>query len=674
MQVAFPNWISIGACELVVSILQHGYNLEFASLPPLQSNPSPFYLPLSSEQQTILDEEMEKFLVGHVIEPVEDLSSPGYYSPLFLRPKTDKGWRIIINLAPLNKHLVYHKFRMETINTVRQGLQKGDYAFSLDLSSAYSHIPIHPTSRKFLRFFWRNKAFQFKNLPFGLSSAPFVFSLIVSQVAKFFHSRSILSHFYLDDLQFFAHAQRTLTQNQPLIIFVVQILGWLINFEKSDLDISQQNVYIGGDFDLANGTVAPTQKRWQKINTEIPKFCALQEARAGLWSSILGILTSTQDLTFLGRLQLRVLQYHLNDHWIDRTDKNVVIPISRDCKDALLWWLEEQNVMSGVPLQPPPPDLTLYSDSSLSGFGATLGDKQFSGKWTPQQSQYHINYLEMLSVFLSIQHFRSDLVNKSLMVATDNTSVVCYINKLSGTKSKDLHNLTFRLFSFCFQANIFLRARHIPGRLNILADGLSREGRIIQTEWTLNTSVFRGVCLAFQVPHIDLFATIHNHRLPVYFSPIPDHLAAGVDSLAQNWNGIVGYAFPPPSILQLVLNKVKLAQNCHIILIVPRWERRNWFVHLLSMLIEVPRQLPQYPNLLKQPQVYAFHPDPQALNLHACLISSNPSEHKAFLSQLPDAFPTKPGFPPTNYINPTGQNMWFGVAGKKLIPCRPLYQ
>ena len=674
MRVAYPNWEVIGASDYVVSILKHGYALEFDSHPHLVSNPPPFYLPLSQEQNLILDEEMNKFLEGHVIEPVEDVASPGYYSPLFLRPKTDKGWRIIINLSSLNKCLVYHRFRMETINTVRQGLKKGFVAFALDLSSAYSHIPIHPQSRKFLRFFWKDKPYQFRNLPFGLAPAPYIFSLIVSQVAKYFHRHAIMSHFYLDDWQFFAESAKILQHHQPQIIFIVKILGWILNMEKSDLEISQHSVYIGGDFDLSQGTVKPTEKRWTKISTQIPDFCNLQVARAGKWSSILGLLTSTQDLTFLGRLQLRHLQFYLNDNWTDRTNENQLIPIPDHCKQSLQWWLKKDNVMTGVPFQPPPPDVTIFSDSSLTGFGCTLDNQYFHGKWTPEQSKLHINYLEMLSLFLGIQHFVDQLRGKSVMAATDNTSVVAFLNKSGGTRSKTLHSLTHEFLSFCFQNKITLRARHIPGRLNLLTDGLSREGRIIQTEWKLNTSVFQSVCRLWQVPNVDLFATSQNHQLPVYFSPLPDAQAAGVDALAQNWSGIVGYAYPPPAIIPLVLNKLESTSNCLLILIVPKWERKNWFAQLLNMLVDIPRQLPQYPNLLKQPLIYKFHPDPQSLNLHACLVSSNILENRAFLRRLPNVSHKKQDFPQTSFTNIIGKNTLFGVLHNKEIVSCPLYQ
>ena len=674
MQVAYKNWESIGASDYIVSVLKHGYSLEFKSQPPLQVHPDPFYLNLTADQQFILDEEMQKFLDGHVIEPVLDLSTPGFYSPLFLHPKTDKGWRIIINISELNRHLVYHKFKMETLKTVRQSLKQGHYAFSLDLKSAYSHIPIHPASRKYLRFFWKGKCFQFRNLPFGLSPAPYLFSLTVSQVAKFFHSHGVFGHFYLDDWLFFLFSRAILSKNQPKILHVTALLGWIVNLEKSDLDISHFSVYIGGDFDLSLGTIKPTQKRWEKICMLLPPFLQLTVARAGHWASILGILTSTQDLTEIGRLQLRSLQYHVNLHWFDRENTNIMIPITAACKSALSWWLRHDNVMPGVPLQPPPANLTLFTDSSSTGYGASLNDMHFSGKWSTKQASHHINYLEMLCVKLSLIHFRKHLTHQVVLVASDNSTVVCYLNKQSGTHSFSLHELTYDILSWCLQEHVILRARHLAGKLNVIADGLSRDGRVLQTEWSLHPDVFSSITMTWSTPQIDLFATASNTKCPVYFSPIPDNQAAGIDALSQSWSRIIGYAFPPPGMLQLVLNKIQSSDHCQVLLVVPRWTRRSWFPQLLTLLNDVPRQLPCWPKLLKQPNQLVFHSNPQELDLHVCSLSSLPSENKGFLNKLRTECHTKPGTQLTVSTRATGINSVFGVLHGVTIPTYPLYK
>ena len=44
---------------------------------------------------------------------------------------------------------------------------------------------------------------------------------------------------------------------------------------------------------------------------------------------------------------------------------------------------------------------------------------------------------------------------------------------------------------------------------------------------------------------IDLFATIFNHRLPVYFSPMFDPQSAGTDAMMQSWVGLQAYALSP---------------------------------------------------------------------------------------------------------------------------------
>ena len=57
--------------------------------------------------------------------------------------------------------------------------QRQDYAFKIDLQDAYFHVTIHPSSRKYLRFAFENKVYQFWVLPFGLNTAPQVFTRLV---------------------------------------------------------------------------------------------------------------------------------------------------------------------------------------------------------------------------------------------------------------------------------------------------------------------------------------------------------------------------------------------------------------------------------------------------------------------------------------------------------------
>ena len=92
---------------------------------------------------------------------------------------------------------------------------------------------------------------------------------------------------------------------------------------------------------------------------------------------------------------------------------------------------------------------------------------------------------------------------------------------------------------------VILRARHIPGYLNVIADKLSRHNQVIQTEWSLSQQVFRLLFSKWALPQLDLFATRFNHKLPRFVSPVPDPTAWAVDALSLSWENLDVYAFPP---------------------------------------------------------------------------------------------------------------------------------
>lgn len=79
-----------------------------------------------------------------IVEPQN--SDAGFYSTIFIVPKQLGGFRAILNLRKLNKFIKNQHFKMETLKSVIQSLNTGDWAFSIDLSDAYLHVPIHAES------------------------------------------------------------------------------------------------------------------------------------------------------------------------------------------------------------------------------------------------------------------------------------------------------------------------------------------------------------------------------------------------------------------------------------------------------------------------------------------------------------------------------------------------
>ena len=166
--------------------------------------------------------------------------------------------------------------------------------------------------------------------------------------------------------------------------------------------------------------------------------------------------------------------------------------------------------------------LQIFTDASKKGWGAHLNERTARGTCSLPESKLHINHLELKVVFLALKEFQDLCSNNIVLVATDNTTVVACINKEGGMKSGSLCALLWRILSWCTRKQVTLKARHIPGRLNMIADKLSRLGQTIQTEWSLHPEVFQAICSQWHQPQVDLFATRFNNKLPQFVSLVPD--------------------------------------------------------------------------------------------------------------------------------------------------------
>ena len=207
--------------------------------------------------------------------------------------------------------------------------------------------------------------------------------------------------------------------------------------------------------------------------------------------------------------------------------------------------------VTGVPIHPPEPKAFLFTDTSHYGWEAHLEPMRlsFHGSWTEDQSQLHINMLEMMVIRFTLEKAITFIHHSCVMISMDNTTVVSYINRQGGTHSPNLCTEVWKILNWCLEQDIMVRVRHIPGKFNILTDRLSRLDKPIKTEWALDQMTANFIFQVFNFPNVDLFATWFNHKLPLYVSPVPDNYALAVDALSMNWNSLHAYAFLPTNLL-----------------------------------------------------------------------------------------------------------------------------
>ena len=165
--------------------------------------------------------------------------------------------------------------------------------------------------------------------------------------------------------------------------------------------------------------------------------------------------------------------------------------------------------------------------------------------------------LELKAISLALQRFKDQYQNQTVLVATDNPTVVAYINKQGGTHSAEMCTFLWKIMTWCHHYQITLNARHISGCLNVMADLLSRSNQVQSTEWSLHPEVFKQIGHKWFTPHVDLFATRLNHKVPLYVSPVPDQNAWDIDALNINWSGLTAYAYHPTALLHRVIQKIR---------------------------------------------------------------------------------------------------------------------
>ena len=251
---------------------------------------------------------------------------------------------------------------------------------------------------------------------------------------------------------------------------------------------------------------------------------------------MLGLMASCIEVVPYARLHMRLMQLHLLYWWKPVSgDLEMQIPGSQHIAGHLNWWLQEANMLKGRSFLQKNVSKTLSTDASLQGWGGTLGRQIVQGLWPPEKQAWHINCLELEAVLLTIKRFLPQLANQSVLIRSDNTTVVQYITRQGGTKSTQLCYKAWELWQLAIDNNIEWKAAHIAGRLNVLPDQLSRVV-IRPTEWTLNNTILRKIFQIWGKPMIDLFASFQNKKMDLFCSWEHHQAAYAVDAFSITWN------------------------------------------------------------------------------------------------------------------------------------------
>ncbi len=343
-------------------------------------------------------------------------------------------------------------------------------------------------------------------------------------------------------------------QTQGLVLSHLSQLGLRVNWEKSKLLPTQRISFLGMEFGFGQSDSAP-HAGTRSVGVELLEYIQEQDAAPlKRFQRLLGHMAAAAAVTPLGLLHMRPLQHWLHGRvprwaWQSGTLRVQVTPA---CRQTFTPWSDLSFLRAGVSLEQVSRHAVVYTDASAKGWGATFNGHAVSGVWTGPQLHWHINCLELLAVHLALNRLKRRLRGEHVLVRTDNTATVAYINRQGGLRSRRMSQLARHLLLWSRKHLRSLRAIHIPGLLNRTADELSRAAH--PGEWRLHPQTVQLIWRRFGLAQVDLFTSLETSHCQLFYSLTDGTL--GTDALAHSWpRGLRKYAFPPVSLLAQTLCK-----------------------------------------------------------------------------------------------------------------------
>lgn len=571
---------------------------------------------MNAQHRAAADSLVNEMLHDGVIERVSDDDTDGTFSPVFLVPKaSDAGgvarFRFVFDGRRVNTFLRPQKhFRLTSLDEVRAMVSPGAFLATVDVASAYWHIPLESRERRHLRFRYGGKNWQFRSAPFGLATSGHIFVTVLRRVVDLLRRRSILVAVYADDLLIIGSSREQCERHLNLVLETLTMFGWTVNADKISPP-SQTAKYLGVMINTKDMSMSLPPSKIKGARRDLD--ATIRAARLGqpihlrTVARLLGVLSASNTAlrgarTYAGPLQ-RALTLALRGGatWAGQmtmhTDSVVSLVELRTQLDAL-------NGRPIIPLQHAA--VTVATDASDTGGGwavlapPSMTHLRASIPFPPAMAKWHISQKEMITAIAAtravVHHL--GLTRTSVHLLVDNMAVKYGLAK--GTSSNAvLGRMAEALHRYLLRRQVNLRVEWIASEQNSTADALSRRAQSSLAAATLTATATTKMTKWMQQyglppPSLDAFADEWNAQTARFASRTPSALAISSDGLLVDWsaeNAVL--AHPPPSMVPLVLNKLR-DSSALVYLVLPHWTNRPYFNMLPRLAVAPPLLLPHH--------------------------------------------------------------------------------
>ena len=373
----------LAAPDAVVSIIESGYVLPLKSLPPpcVRKNQ-----PSAKLHADFVQASINELVAAGCVKCVEEV--PYVCSPLSVVENAVGKKRLVLNLRYLNKHLWKQKFKYEDLRTAMMYFNPGDYLFAFDLKSGYHHVDIAEVHHKFLGFQWNEAYYVFTVLPFGLSTACYIFTKLVRPLVRYWRARGIRITVYLDDGLAVASDKQQALEASQLVQNTLANAGFVAHPKKSQWVPVQRLVWLGFVIDMAAGQIEVPEGKMLTVRELTSKILSMDQVPARLLACLVGkIISLGLAIGPISRFMTRSLYALLESRfaWCD------CLTLSSEARAELDFWDSCLSKYNAQPIWRSTSAVrVVYSDASDTGYGGYTvehGPCIAHGQWSTLEMQ-----------------------------------------------------------------------------------------------------------------------------------------------------------------------------------------------------------------------------------------------------------------------------------------------
>ena len=572
-------WQDIGASKWIIDIISLGYCLPFVQEPDKKI----FNNHASALRDSdFVSKENSKLLKSGALLEVNE-SDLTVCSPLGVTRNACGKQRLILDLRYVNQHLRVSKFKYEDIRTACDLFSKGDWFFKFDYTSGYHHVEIHPEHTTFLGCSWSINGKQiylkFTVLPFGLASAPFVFTKIQRVLVSHWRRQGIRIFTYLDDG---AGAEGNLAGARVVSKLVQQDItasGFVANDEKCQWEPTQCGELLGFVMDLASGLFTVPERRVATLQSLLQHVLDNQFVVSACHiARIAGCLVS-MGLALGPVVRLWTRECYRVVQSCDSWDKKRALP--EEAHKEIQFWSENfENDGQPIWRVSPKVDILTFSDASnvaWGGYAVQLGDQKAVGSWSAEESVKSSTFREIKAARLVLESLAPQLVGKEIKHRTDNQGTERIMSV--GSKISELHDEAVLIYKLCKKFDIRLSVEWVCRDSNKTADDLSRLDD--PDDYMLDPVCFRRFDTKWGPHTIDRFASMKTTQLPRFCSKYLNPGCECFDAFTVSWAGENNWLFPPPYLIPRVLRHMCDGREKGT-LIAPSWPSAPWWPLLVT--------------------------------------------------------------------------------------------